>query len=218
MEAFSGRRFGAVLFDLDGTLIDSTPAVDRSWAAVGQRFGLEGQVDLTLSHGVPAATTIARLLPPEQRAEALALITELELADTDDITALPGAVEALQALPPNRCAIATSCTLALAIARINAAGVPIPKILVTVDDVTRGKPDPEPYLKAATSLGVDPADCLVVEDAVNGLASAVAAGCATLALRTTTADDRLGAADLIVDDLSSVRWIVDVLGVGLAVR
>lgn len=216
MEAFSGRRFDAVLFDLDGTLIDSTPAVDRSWAAWSRQTGVN--VDLAESHGVPAMTTIARLLPPERREQALALITELELTDTADVIPLPGAVDALEQLPPNRCAIATSCTLALAIARIRAAGVPIPKVLVTVDDVSRGKPDPEPYLKAARELGVEPASCLVVEDAVNGLRSAVDAGCATLALRTTTADELLGAADLIVDDLSRIRWIVDSLGLGLALR
>ncbi|MEJ5915875.1 HAD-IA family hydrolase [Pseudokineococcus sp. 1T1Z-3] len=198
--------FAAVLFDMDGTLVDSTPSVERCW----RRWAQEMDVDLERLlgwHGVPARAIAEALVPPEQVETAAARIAALELEDTDGIVPLPGALEALAALPAGRAAIATSCTRPLALARLRAAQVQAPEVLVTVDDVVRGKPDPAPFLLAAERLGVDPARCLVVEDAPAGVAAARAAGCATLGVTTTTPAGEL-AADVVVRDLSRVRLLL----------
>jgi len=160
-------------------------------------------------HGVPSRSIVEHLLPAERVEAAVTRIDALELADTDGITVLPGALEALKALAdePDRCAIATSCTVPLARARITATAIPAPRVVVTADDVDRGKPHPDPYLLAAQRLGVDPRDCLVVEDAPGGLESARAAGCATLALTTTTAPADLFA-DAVVATLAEVTFTV----------
>ena len=209
-----GRLFAAVVFDMDGTLIDSTAVVVRSWL----RWAQEHEVDprrLQGFHGVPAAAIVAELLPAPRHESAVRRITELELADTAGIDVLPGAAEALAALAPDRCAIATSCTAPLAAARIEASGLRAPRVLVTADDVERGKPHPDPFLLAAERLGVDPADCLVVEDAPGGLASAHAAGCSTLAVTTTTPRDEL-VADAVVTDLSQVTFSRTAAGLELS--
>ncbi|MCE0486519.1 HAD-IA family hydrolase [Ornithinimicrobium sediminis] len=197
------RTFAAVLFDNDGTLIDSAPAVVRAWTTWAAEHGVD---ILTLRgfHGVPAAGIIQAVAPHLDQQAALARIIELEESDTTDVLALPGAVEALTALGP-RAAIATSATRGLALARLHAAGIPLPEVIVTVEDITHGKPHPEPYLLAAERVGADPADCLVVEDAPSGLTSARAAGCATVAVVTTGERHELEA-DLVVPDLSHVRF------------
>jgi sugar-phosphatase len=201
-----GRPFAAVVFDMDGTLIDSTAVVVRSWVRWAQEHDIDPR-RLQGFHGVPAAAIVAELLPRHRHEDAVARITELELADTDGIDVLPGAAEALAALAPDHSAIATSCTAPLAAARISASGLVAPRVLVTADDVERGKPHPDPFLLAAQRLGVDPADCLVVEDAPGGLAAARAAGCSTLAVVTTTRREELvGAADAVVTDLSHVAF------------
>ncbi len=201
------RTFDAVIFDMDGTLVDSTPAVRRAWTT----WAVEHQVtaeQLLGHHGKPSAGVVRSLIAPAGQDAAVARINELELADVHDIVVLPGAAESLAALASARVAIATSCDRPLAAARIGAAGVVAPDVLVTVDDVTRGKPHPDPFLEAARRLGVPPERCLVVEDAPAGLAAARAAGCATLAVVTTTQRDDLHA-DSVVDDLSHVVWTVE---------
>lgn len=200
------RSFAAVIFDMDGTLVDSTPAVVRSWMTWAQERGIPAE-RLLGWHGVPAASIVTALVPTEEVDDALARITELEVGDVADIVVLPGVLDAFDALVGAHFAIATSCTRDLADARIGAAQLPSPEVVVTVDDVTHGKPDPEPFLTAAARLGVDPADCLVVEDAPMGLQAARSAGCATLAVTTTTPAEELDA-DLVVADLSQVRFEV----------
>jgi sugar-phosphatase len=208
--------FEAVIFDLDGTLIDSTPAVNRAWTVWAEEFGL-GPTDPRRDHGVPSASVVRAVMPDDLREVATRRITELELADLHDIVVLPGATEALASLAKAKNAIATSCTVPLAEARIAAALLVPPTVMVTADDVVNGKPHPEPFLRAARLLDADPRRCLVVEDAPMGLQAAQAAGCFTLAVVTTTPRDALDA-DAIVTDLSEVRFEAkdDGIRVGLA--
>jgi sugar-phosphatase len=200
-----GRDFAAVLFDMDGTLIDSIPVVVRSWLRWAEEEGVDPR-RLVGFHGVPARGIAEKLLPPERVDAAVERIEAIETADTDGITILPGALAALAALSgDDLCAIATSCTRVLADARIAATALPVPRVVVTASDVDRGKPHPDPFLLAAQRLGVDPAHCLVVEDAPGGLEAARAAGCATLAVTTTTEPADL-VADAVVATLADVRF------------
>jgi mannitol-1-/sugar-/sorbitol-6-phosphatase len=203
--------FEAVIFDLDGTLIDSTPAVIRAWATWASEFGF-AVTDLPRHHGTPSASVVRAVMPEDLHGLGMRRITELELADLHDIVVLPGAVEALASLADAKNAIATSCTVPLAEARMGAAQLVPPSVLVTADDVVHGKPHPEPFLLAAQRLGVDPRRCLVVEDAPKGLEAAQAAGCFTLAVVTTTPREALDA-DAIVSDLSEVRFEADQMGI-----
>jgi mannitol-1-/sugar-/sorbitol-6-phosphatase len=196
--------FEAVIFDMDGTLIDSTPAVNRAWTTWAEEHGL-APAELVRHHGVPSAGVVRAILPADRHEAGIARITELELTDVEDIVVLPGAAEALASLVGAKNAIATSCTIPLAQARIRAAGLVPPSVLITVDDVARGKPHPDPFLAAAEQLGADPHRCLVVEDAPMGLQAARAAGSFTLAVVTTTPREKLQA-DAIVDDLSKVEF------------
>lgn len=201
LSALLGRTFDGVLFDLDGTLIDSTPAVVRSWLAWAVEYGVD-PLALEGNHGVPAGQIVASVLPEPEVAAALARIIEIELADVEGIRGLPGAADALLAAGTAG-AIVTSCTRALALARLGATGLPVPAVLVTADDVRHGKPDPAPYLLGARLLGVDPATCLVVEDAPMGLIAGCRAGATTLAVTTTTPVAEL-VADAVVGDLGDV--------------
>ena len=212
----SDEVFEAVLFDMDGTLIDSTPAVLRAWTTWMREYGLSPE-EMGRHHGMPSAQVVRSLLAEDQHVEAIRRIDELELADVHDIVVLPGAAEALDTLRSAKNAIATSCTVPLAKARIRAAELQPPSVLVTVDDVARGKPAPDPFLEAARRLGVDPARCLVVEDAPKGLEAAHAAGCFTLAVVTTTAREDLHA-DAVVTDLSEVVFVPEDGGIRVRLR
>jgi sugar-phosphatase len=202
------RTFEALLLDMDGTLLSSVAAVERSWTRLAGEVGVPVP-DFSTVHGVPAHALIDTMLadrPADERRAARARIDELELADVDGVEPLPGAAELLAALvPAGRCVIVTSSSTPLARARLAAVGLPVP-LLVTADDVARGKPAPDPYLAGAALLGADPADCLAVEDARAGLESAAAAGATTLGLTTTHPDVR---ADVVVPDLS---WVVATTG------
>jgi len=189
-------QFAAVLSDLDGVLVDSMAATSRAWAAWGARHGLDGAAIQAANHGKPAAEVVAQFVAPEAIAEEAAVLERLEVADTGGVVALPGAAGVL-ALPT--VAIATSCVMPLARARIAAAGLDAPAVLVTSDQVGNGKPAPDSYLLAAERLGVDPADCLVLEDAPAGVAAGRAAGCAVWAVTTTHPAAELGAADRVAE-------------------
>ncbi len=214
--SFADHRFDAVLFDMDGTLLDSIPAVERSWLRWCEEFGVDPRGLLGL-HGVPAVRVIAELLPPGRRAEAHVRIRELEVGDTDDITILPGAAELLASLEAagGAFAIVTSCTDDLARARVAATGLRVPDVVVTASQIPMGKPAPDPYLEGARRLGVNPARCLVVEDATAGIASARAAGCAAvLAVTSTTPRAELeDLADAVVTGLDQVAVTVDAGGI-----
>ena len=202
----TGIRCRGVLFDLDGVLVDSTPAVARVWAGWAHEHGFDPGEVVKKAHGRPSITTIRELLPNAEHAAENREVERREIADVEGVVPLPGAMELLQALPLDRWAIVTSCTRALAAVRIGAAGLPKPKHLVTSTDVQHGKPDPEPYLKGAQILGVPAADCLVVEDAPAGIRAGKAAGARVLALRTTASDAELqqAGADWMVDDCAEL--------------
>lgn len=200
-----GRPYDAVLLDLDGTLVDSTPAVLRAWARLGEEFGIPGDA-VQRNHGRPAEGLLARFLAPAEAARALTRVEELETADVDGVVALPGAKELLGRLPTGRWAVVTSGTTPVAGARLAAAGLVRPSVFVTRDRVRHPKPHPEPFLLAATELGVDPSRCLVLEDAPAGIASAVAAGCTAIGIAGTVGAGELGAADLVVESLEQVRF------------
>src|SRR6266850_3340329 len=151
-------RCRGVLFDLDGVLVDSTPAVARVWAGWAREHGFIPDEVVTKAHGRPSLTTIRELLPSADHDAENREVERREIADIDGVIPLPGAMELLQALPPERWAIVTSCTRPLAGVRIAAAGLPKPRYLVTSTDVKNGKPDPEPYLKGAQLLGVSAVD------------------------------------------------------------
>ncbi|MEU9235418.1 HAD-IA family hydrolase [Streptomyces subrutilus] len=194
----------ALLFDNDGTLVSSMESVHRCWTRWAREYGMADEdfarVEL---HGRPAAEIIAELLPAEARPGALARIEALEVGDVaGGVVLLPGTKDLLSALPAGRWAVVTSATRPLAEARLREAGIDFPE-LVAAEDVTRGKPDPEPFLLAARRLGVDPARCVVFEDAPAGLAAGRAAGMRTVALTTTHTAAELDA-DVVVRDLSAV--------------
>jgi sugar-phosphatase len=178
-------RCRAVLFDLDGVLIDSTPAVARVWHRWAIEHGFDPDKVVKMAHGRPSRTTIHDLLPNADVAAEDREVERREIEDLEGVVPLPGARQLLDSLPPDRWTIATSCTRPLAEVRLRAAGLPIPKTMITSNDVKIGKPDPEPYLKAAAMLNFAASDCVVVEDAPAGVRAGKAAGARVIALTTT---------------------------------
>ncbi|MER6389046.1 HAD-IA family hydrolase [Streptomyces sp. NPDC001523] len=209
-------RVDALLFDNDGTLVSSMESVRRCWTRWAREHGITEEAFAAVElHGRPAAEIIAELLPAEARPAALARIEDLEVEDVvGGVVLLPGTEELLSTLPAGRWAVVTSATRPLAEARLREVGVDFPE-LVAADDVTRGKPDPEPFLLAAARLGVDPARCVVFEDAPAGLAAGRAAGMRTVALTTTHTAAELDA-DVVVRDLSAVS--AQVTDAGMTIR
>lgn len=178
-------RCSALLLDMDGVLIDSTPAVGRVWHRWAVEHGLDPETVVRMAHGRPSRATIRELLPNADIDREDREVERKEMDDLDGVVLLPGARQLLNILPPERWAIATSCTRPLAEVRLRAAGLPMPKTLITSSDVKIGKPDPEPYLKAAAKLGFAAADCIVVEDAPAGVRAGKAAGARVIAFLTT---------------------------------
>ncbi|MEU6091141.1 HAD family hydrolase [Streptomyces sp. NPDC047085] len=209
----------ALLFDNDGTLVSSLDSVERCWTKWAREYGITAEEFRRVAlHGRPAAEIVADLLPARLVAEAVARVEQLEVEDVPGggVHLLPGTREFLDSLPADRWAVVTSATRRLAEARLDAVGI-LPKTLITADDITRGKPDPEPYLLAARQLGVDPAHCVAFEDAPAGLQAGRAAGMATVALATTHRAEELDA-DLVVKNLSALSALVTNGGVDIAVR
>jgi sugar-phosphatase len=202
----TSMRCRGVLFDLDGVLVDSTPAVARVWAGWAREHGFDADEVVRKAHGRPSIAAIRELMPDADHAAEDREVERREIADVRGVIPLPGAMELLHALPPDRWAVVTSCTRPLARVRIAAAGLPNPKHLVTSSDVHRGKPDPEPYLKGAQSLGVPATECIVFEDAPAGIRAGKASGARVLALRTTATEAELreAGADWIVEDCSEL--------------
>ena len=187
-----------LLFDLDGVLIDSTPAVERVWTQWATEHGFDPQEVVHKAHGRPSLATIRDLLPNADHEAENHEVERREIADLRGVTPLPGAKVLLESLPPSRWAIVTSCTRPLAETRIKAAGLPLPRFLLTSSEVSHGKPHPEPYLKGAAMLGFAASECLVFEDVPAGIRSGKASGARVVAFRTTAPDAELREADWIV--------------------
>ncbi|WP_312595577.1 HAD-IA family hydrolase [Brevundimonas sp.] len=171
------RAYQAFLFDMDGTLITSTAAAERVWTRWAERHGLDVAALLSVMHGVRAVDTIRRQNLPDIDLDAeVAWVERGEIEDVEGVAPIAGAVDFVTRLPPDRWAVVTSASVPLARARLKAAGVTPPAVLITAEDVERGKPDPAGYLKAAATLGFDIADCLVFEDAEAGIMAGEAAG------------------------------------------
>jgi HAD superfamily hydrolase (TIGR01509 family) len=200
-------RPDAVLLDMDGTLVDSDAAVERAWTTWAVEHGVDGDAVLAIAHGSPPEPTVRRMLPALD-AEAVALAASRQMSlqydDLTDVVAAPGAEALLAALRELDLpwAVVTSADVRLARARLGAAGIPDPPLLVSVEDVRVGKPDPEGFLIAAARLGAAPARCLVVEDAEPGVTAGRAAGMTVAGLRGIEADvvvaDLAELADLLV--------------------
>ncbi|NDU73529.1 HAD-IA family hydrolase [Actinomadura sp. DSM 109109] len=195
----------AVLFDVDGTLVDSTPLVERAGREWAAEYGIDPDVFMSGAHGRRTSDRVAEFLPAGQVREATARLDALEAVSTDGITALPGARELLADLGGLPHAFVTSMDRAQLRARTGAAGIASPPVVVTAEDVPDGKPDPSGYLQAARRLGVDPSACVVVEDAPAGIAAGRAAGATVVALVTSHPLEALGEAHHVVQDLSGVR-------------
>ncbi|MFV0265434.1 MAG: sugar phosphatase [Kluyvera sp.] len=198
------------LFDLDGTLVDSLPVVERSWRFWAESYGVDPEAVLDFIHGKQAITTLRHFMPGKAEAEIQAeflRLEQIEANDLDGIRALPGAVELLQQLDAQSIpwAIVTSGSIPVAHARHRAAGLPTPAVFVTAERVKRGKPQPDAYLLGAELLGLPPQACLVVEDATAGVQSGLAAGCHVAAVNVPPETPELLEVDFVLSTLTSLR-------------
>ncbi len=194
----------AILFDNDGVLVDSNAAGEDAWRQWAREYGVDPGPLLAGIHGRRSVETVRLYVPAERVAEATARIDGLELASAGRTRALPGAAGLMASVPDAARAVVTSAPRALGLARLEAAGIPVPSVVVTSEDVAAGKPAPDPYLVAASRLGVDVARCAIVEDSANGVSAALAAGAGVV---VGVGPSALGlGCDVVVSDLSAVRW------------
>jgi sugar-phosphatase len=200
-------RCAALLFDLDGVLINSTPAVARVWHRWAVEHGFDPEEVVPRAHGRPSLTTVREYLPNADHEAENREVERREIEDLDGVVPLPGALDLLASLPPDRWTIVTSCTRKLAEVRIRAAGLPLPKKFISANDITHGKPHPEPYLKGSAILGFAPAECVVFEDVPAGVKAAKAAGARVIAFTTTVQPALLkeAGADWILRSCADVR-------------
>jgi sugar-phosphatase len=199
----------AILFDLDGVLVDSTRSVSHQYRRWAQENGIDPALVLKAAHGV-RTVEVVRTVAPHLDAEAETLKIEArEAADIENVYAMPGARELVTSIPDGRWCVVTSGTLFLATTRLRNFGIPIPKVFVTAETVAKGKPDPEPYLTAAKTLGVPPRECLVIEDAPAGIAAARAGGMKVIALVSTYPGAELTGADAVIQTLRNITVTMD---------
>ncbi len=196
----------AVIFDLDGVLVDSGEIVDRAWQEWAALHGLDASAVLRSIPGRRTRDAVAILAPAADVEREAAAIIARESALVDLVRPVPGARAAVARVAGSRWAIATSGTAAVARDRLRVAGFPFPDVFVTAEMVARGKPDPQAYLLAAAGLNVEPARCVVFEDAVSGVAAARAAGCTVVGVLTAATAQILGA-DYAVPDFRSVEFV-----------
>ena len=193
-----------ILFDMDGVLVSSIESVVRSWRLWAKRYDVPNAETFEMPHGVRAKDIIKTLLPDVDLQEAVRVIEDIEVEDVADLRVLPGVKTLLAGLPPERWAIVTSSTQRLLLARLGAAGLPVPERIVCGDDVERGKPDPEPYRRGAELLAFRPEECVVVEDAPSGVRAGKQAGCLVLGVLGTHSAAELGEADWVVGSLEGL--------------
>ena len=194
----------AILFDLDGVLVSSTQAVSRQWRRWSAEHGIDPEEALRIAHGRRAAEVIALLAPDLDAHTEVQILEQREADDVEGVAIMPGALALVRSLPENRWAVVTSGTRKLALSRLSLAGIPIPKVLATADDVVRGKPDAEPYLKGAQLLGFQPRECVVIEDAPAGIEAGHRAGMRVIALPSTYSASALKEADAVVESLADI--------------
>jgi mannitol-1-/sugar-/sorbitol-6-phosphatase len=188
-----------VLFDMDGTLVDSTRVVQRAWGWWAKRHGIPLETVLSFSHGRPTIATMEHFLPGWNHTQELDEMARYEETQFEGIQAVPGAMQVVRALQNHPWAIVTSAWRTLAEARVIAAGLPLPKVIVPVDEIRNGKPDPEGFLCAAERLGIPPEECLVFEDTRPGIEAGMSAGMQVVAILTTVAANQLRHRPLIRD-------------------
>ncbi len=193
-----------ILFDMDGVLISSIASVKRCWRRWAKMYDLPNAEEYEVPHGMRAIEIVKMLRPDIDPQKGLRAIEDMEVADVGDLQVLPGVKTLLESLPPERWAIVTSSTHRLLLARLKAAGLPLPTRIVSGDTVERGKPDPEPYRRGAELLGFRAEDCVVVEDAPSGVASGKAAGCRVLGVLGTHLAADLRGADWVVGSLEGL--------------
>jgi len=198
-------RCKGILFDMDGILISSITSVDRSWTQWAHLRGVDPALARKTAHGRRAIETIAKLRPDLESEKELKVIEDIEVADNEGLTVLPGVLDLLAALPANRWTVVTSATERLARIRLAAGGIPVPERLVTAEHVTRGKPHPEPFLTGAALLGAAPEECVVFEDSSPGAKAGRTAGCTVVATTFSLSAEFLGAAHYLLRDLTGIR-------------
>ncbi|HXJ86152.1 MAG TPA: HAD family hydrolase [Candidatus Binatia bacterium] len=199
----------AILFDLDGVLINSTPAVARVWKLWAIEHGFNPAEVVARAHGRPSLTTIREYLPNADHEAENQEVERREIEDLEGVVPLPGALDLLASLPADRWTIVTSCTRPLAEVRIQAAGLPLPRKLITSNDIQHGKPHPEPYLKGAAALGFSAEECIVLEDVPAGVRAGKSAGARVLAFTTTVQPVALkeAGADWILKNCTEIRLL-----------
>jgi mannitol-1-/sugar-/sorbitol-6-phosphatase len=201
-----------LLFDLDGTLVDSRAVVERQWGALCERLGLDFPSVLAVLHGVRSVDVIRMVAPGVDAPAEAALLDAAEEVDTDGLKLVRGAGELLTRLPSGSWGIVTSGHRSLAERRLAAVGLPVPAAMVCGDEVTRGKPDPEGFLAGALLLGVEPATCIAFEDAPAGIQAASAAGMPVVGITTTHEGSALTGAGVVIDDLTEFDSALAILG------
>jgi len=189
----------AILFDMDGTLVDSTPVVERQWKRFAEKHNLDYAQIMKISHGRRNEETILEIAPHLARPEIFAEFDAAEIEDRGGVSAVAGTSALLAKLAPQEWAVVTSASRALARTRMQSVSLPVPAVLIGADDVASGKPHPEGYLAAARRLGVDRQRCVVFEDTPPGLQAARAAGMRGIAIATTYSHKELGLVECIKD-------------------
>ena len=202
----------AILFDLDGVLCDSTRQVDREWREWAARKGVDGDAIMAIAHGVRTIEVIRAVAPHLNAELEAAAIENHEAHDQRGVVVMPGAADLLKSIPEGRWGVVTSGSRLLAQNRLGHCGLPVPEVLVTSDDVTHGKPHPEPYLQGAKRMGLAPEECLVVEDAPAGIQSARTGGMKVIGMASTYTAAKLAEANAVVQTLAAIH--VSVNGTG----
>jgi sugar-phosphatase len=205
----------AILFDLDGVLVDSTRSVARQWRLWAKEKGIDPEKVLKIAHGRRTVEVVRLLAPHLPAEEEVRKLEQREAADTEGVTVMPGAADLVRSIPDGRWGVVTSGTRYLATSRLRLGNLPIPPVLVSADEVVKGKPDPEPFLKGAGLLGVNAEECLVIEDAPAGIRAAHAGGMRVIALPSTYRVSELEEADAVIQGLGQVRvgWLSERLRV-----